>query len=91
MNRRVNTCDTPVGCHFAEQMTRESADAAVRKVFAILGVDVSDPESVEEFREDLRFSKNFRRLSNHGLKATVGALCVGIVTALIAVISARLG
>lgn len=91
MNRRFNTCDSPAGCHFAEQMSRESADAAVKKVFAILGVDVSDPESVEEFREDLRFSKNFRQLSNHGLKASVGAICVGIVTALIAVVSTRLG
>ncbi len=33
-------------CPQAEQ----AADHAVRKVFAILGVDIDKPESVEEFR-----------------------------------------
>lgn len=33
---------------------REVADEAVRRVFAILGVDIDDPEKVEEFRMDVR-------------------------------------
>jgi hypothetical protein len=33
----------------------------VKKVFAILGVDIDRPESVEEFREDLRFGKRMRK------------------------------
>lgn len=39
----------------------EAAEHAVRKVFANLGVDIGKPESVEEFREDLRFGKKLRR------------------------------
>jgi hypothetical protein len=35
----------------------EIADRAVRKTFAILGVNIDNPESVEEFRQDLRFGK----------------------------------
>ena len=34
------------------------ADKSVKKVFAILGVDIDDPQQVEEFREDLRFGKS---------------------------------
>ena len=33
----------------------EAADTAVKKVFAILGVDVDVPKEVEQFRENLRF------------------------------------
>ena len=40
---------------------QEAADRAVKKVFAILGVDIDRPESVEEFREDLRFGKRMRK------------------------------
>lgn len=36
----------------------QAADHAVKKVFAILGVDIDKPESVEEFREDLLMSSN---------------------------------
>jgi hypothetical protein len=65
----------------------EAADAAVKKVFAILGVDIDKPESVEEFRENLRFGKRLRRASDHGtlvfIAAVVSALTyaswVGIV------------
>ena len=32
----------------------EAADTAVKKVFAILGVDVDVPKEVEQFRENLR-------------------------------------
>lgn len=52
----------------------QAADAAVRKVFAILGVDIDKPESVEEFREDLRFGKKLRRASDHGTLVFIGVL-----------------
>lgn len=32
----------------------------VKRVFAILGVDVDSPASVEEFRQDLRFNRMVR-------------------------------
>lgn len=68
-------CEKAVGhCEYAE----EAADQAVRKVFAILGVDVDKPESVEEFREDLRFGKKLRKVADHGVLAIVGLIVVGI-------------
>jgi hypothetical protein len=56
----------------------EAADQAVRKVFAILGVDIDRPESVEEFREDLRFGRRMRRAADHGFLALVGLAVVGL-------------
>jgi hypothetical protein len=60
----------------------EAADHAVKKVFAILGVDIDKPESVEEFREDLRFGKRMRRASDHGQLLVVGAIVGGAMWAL---------
>lgn len=65
-------------CFHAE----EAADRAVRKVFAILGVDVDRPESVEEFREDLRFGKRLRRAADHGFMVFIGIVAVAIAAAL---------
>jgi len=58
-----------------------AAESAVRKVFAILGVDIDKPESVEEFREDLRWGKRMRRASDRGWLAIVSLICAGIVYA----------
>lgn len=69
----------------------ESAERAVRKVFAILGVDVSKPESVEEFREDLRFGRKMRRAADHGFLAFVGLIIVGLGAAIWSGIVARVG
>lgn len=49
----------------------DAADHAVKKVFAILGVDIDKPESVEEFREDLRFGKKLRKAADHGTVAFI--------------------
>lgn len=62
----------------ANPACQEAADRAVKKVFAILGVDVDKPESVEEFREDLRFGKRMRRAADHGFLALVGLAVVGL-------------
>lgn len=61
-------------CMYAE----EAADQAVRKVFAILGVDIDKPESVECFREDLRFGRKLRKAADHGMLAIVGLVVVGL-------------
>ncbi len=50
----------PDGCHLAEDASRDAADAAVRKTFAILGVDIDDPESVAALQADLRFGRAMR-------------------------------
>ena len=59
----------------------EAADHAVKKVFAILGVDIDKPESVEEFREDLRFGKRLRKASDHGSLVLVAAFFGGMAWA----------
>ena len=50
----------------------------MKKVFAILGVDIDKPESVEEFRQDLRFGKKMRKAADHGFLAMVGLIVVGL-------------
>lgn len=61
-----------------EDVTEEAAEHAVKKVFAILGVDVDKPESVEAFREDLRFGRRMRRIADHGTLVLIGAMAAGI-------------
>lgn len=61
-------------CQYAE----DAADTSVRKVFAILGVDIDQPESVERFREDLRFGGKMRRAADHGMLALVGLIVIGL-------------
>ena len=60
------------------------ADVAVRKTFAILGVDVNDASSVESFREDLRFGGRLRKLSERGLMAFASAVGAAMLGALVA-------
>ena len=70
---------------------QEAADRAVKKVFAILGVDIERPESVEEFREDLRFGKRMRKAADHGFLALIGLIVVGLGAALWAGIVSKVG
>ena len=60
------------------------ADTAVKKVFAILGVNVDNPESVEEFRADLRFGKKLRKLADHSVLAAAGAVATGMLVLFVA-------
>lgn len=61
---------------------QDIADKSVKKVFAILGVDIDDPREVEEFREDLRFGKRLRKYSDYGTMALVAAVFVAIGAAI---------
>lgn len=75
-----NICDgSREGC---TQMADKAADAAVKKVFAILGVDIDVPKDVEEFRENLRFGASLRRAADRGSMAVVGAVAVTGLAAL---------
>ncbi len=84
-HRRVSSYDIEDNdkslCSLGERISEESADRAVKKVFAILGVDINKPESVEEFREDLRFGKKLRKLADHGTLVIVGLLFTGLAWA----------
>lgn len=64
-------------CLFSEK----SADRAVKRTFAILGVDVDDPKQVAEFQEDLRFGSMMRKIANRGVLAIIGAVCIGLAAA----------
>ena len=61
-----------------------SADLAVKKVFAILGVNIDVPKDVEAFREDLRFGGTMRRTADRGMLAVVIAIIGVLVAALMA-------
>lgn len=67
----------------------EAADHAVKKVFAILGVDIDKPESVEEFREDLRFGKRLRKATDHGVLVFIAIITTAFAAALWAGIVAK--
>lgn len=61
-----------------DQLIEAAVDKAVKKTFAILGVDVDKPESVEEFREDLRFGKAMRKYASHGFMAFIAVVFAGV-------------
>lgn len=70
---------------------QEAADRAVKKVFAMLGVNVDDPKSVAEFQEDLRFGSKMRRMADKGLMAFVVVAFSAIAAALWSGIVSKIG
>jgi hypothetical protein len=64
------------------ELIEQAVDLAIKKTFAILGVDIEKPESVEEFREDLRFGRKLRRMSDHGNFVMVAGVIAGLIYAL---------
>ena len=69
----------------------EAADTAVKKVFAILGVDVDVPKEVEQFRENLRFGASMRRAADKGMLTIIGVLVTAMLAALWAGIVSKMG
>ena len=65
-------------CPSENEVIEVAVDKAVKKTFAILGVDVDKPESVEEFREDLRFGKAMRKYASHGFIAFIAVVFAGL-------------
>lgn len=70
---------------------KEAADEAVKKVFAILGVDIEVPKEVEEFRENLRFGASMRRAADKGMLTIIGVLVTAMLAALWAGIISKVG
>ena len=60
----------------------QSAELAVKKVFAILGVNIDEPKEVEEFRENLRFGATLRRRADQGQVALVIVIVGALAAAL---------
>lgn len=64
-------------CKYSE----EAADRAVKKVFAIFGVDVDDPKQVADFQQDIIFGRKARAMADRGLFVVIGAIALGITYA----------
>lgn len=65
-------------CPHAEK----SAELAVKKVFAILGVDIDVPRDVEDFRKDLRFGQSMRRAADKSVMAVISLIAISCMAAL---------
>lgn len=72
------------------RIAEDAADKAVKKVFAILGVDMVRPSEVEQLRQTLRHAEWVRKVSGTSVMAAVGAIGIGIVAALWAGLQALL-
>lgn len=73
-------------CRYSEQ----AVESAVKRVFAVMGIDVDDPKDVEEFRKDLRFGQSMRKASDKGLLVFIGSVAAAFAYALWAGVSAKL-
>lgn len=60
----------------AKDPAEVAADKAVSRVFFLLGVDVDDAASVEEFRQDLRFGKSLRKHAERGTAAMLNVVAM---------------
>ena len=67
-------------CPHVQEHLALAADLAVKRVFAILGVDIDVPKDVENFRQILRFSDTMRKATTRGSVALIGMLFTAIVT-----------
>lgn len=77
--RRGGVCPSP-GCRLPEA----AADSAVRKVFAILGVDIDDPQQVQRFQDQLRFTAKLQDVFDKGFFGVLAAAASIATAAVIA-------
>lgn len=63
------------------RLVQLAAKEAVKQVFNMLGVNVDDPEKLEEFRQNLRFGAFMRKVSNRGILYVIGALSISLIAA----------
>ena len=59
-----------------ELVANDAADKAVRKTFAIMGVNVDDPRQLEDFRRDVRFAGDLRSYAGRSM-LTLTSVCIG--------------
>ena len=65
-----------------KELIEQAADKAVAKTFAMLGVDVTNPAHIEDFRMDLRFSRRMRTAMDRGWLAFATAAGLAVAAAL---------
>ena len=78
--------ESKTGCVSAEL----AAELAVKKTFAILGVDIDQPAQVESLRESLRFVDKLRQAADRGIMTFVSAVVILTLAALIAGVKFKL-
>ena len=61
-----------------EAIAEAAARKAVRDAFLVLGIDVNVKDDVDEFRADLRFGRQIRKLVGHGMLAAVSVAAAAI-------------
>jgi len=64
----------------------ESADRAVRKTFAMFGVDINDPKAVAEFQQDMRFGGTMRRISDRVNITIITVIVAASVSGMLAMV-----
>lgn len=74
---KCSSVDDGEKCPYASQAAKD----AVQLTFAIMGVDVDKPDQVEEYRRDLRFGGDLRKMADKGrlvFVAVLTAMGVGV-------------
>lgn len=61
-----------------EELINTVVRKALRDTFMLIGVDINDPATVDEFRADLRFGRQIRKLVGHGMLAAVSVAAAAI-------------
>lgn len=88
----MSNCESKNECSaLAREFAEHAAEKAVKKTFAILGVDVEDPQALEDFREDLRFGKRMRRAADKGFMTAVAVLTGALMVAMWAGVLVKIG
>lgn len=66
-----------------------AADTAVERVFAIIGVNIDDPEKVSQFQEELRTVRKVKRATDSSIRViltTTITICVAYCLAKLGII-----
>lgn len=69
----------------AETIAKAAAKATVRETFRLLGVDLDNQQSVNDFRADLVYARKIRRLSEKTGSIALLVMISAIVTGMLAV------
>ena len=68
-------------------IAKAAAHEAVRETFQKLGVDTDDQESVDAFRDDLRFARTIRTKAGMGIDAILKVIFLAIASAIMGAVA----
>jgi len=72
-------------------IAKAAAHEAVRETFSKLGVDTESPESIEAFKDDLRFSRAIRKRAEQGTDAFFRLVFLAIAGAVLTALADHFG